>query len=537
MVPLNGGENIGEGAAGDFFGDSVYPVWKSAYLEVQRPSGVGHSSEQSSCPKPMKAKRINANRRSDRKQQGPIRPAASLPVVNPHAAGIDIGATEHWVCVPEDSVTAGQSNVRSFGAYTADLDQLVEWLLACGVKTVAMESTGVYWIAVAQKLEAADVDYTLVNAKHLKYVPGRKSDVKDCQWLQQLHSYGLLSGSFRPAQDICALRSFLRHRHNLIESAGREVQHIQKALQQMNVHLHHAVSDVVGATGLRILDAILAGERNPKVLVELRDDKLCKKTTKEELEKALEGDWRDEHLFALRQALETHRHLLKQVLECDEQIKQLLTEIEAPEPQAPESPAPPNPKAAPPEQAKRKKKRFHRNNTGPSLKLDLTEELKRLCGVDLTQIIGLSVLSVLTIISEIGLDMSRWRNAKAFCAWLGLCPRNKISGGKVLDSRTAHVVNRVSILLRIVAPSIGKTDTWLGIFHRRMRARLGPAGANTATARKLACLIYHLLKYKEEFIDVDRFIFTEKIRKQRIARLRKQAEELGMQLTELQQAA
>lgn len=485
----------------------------------------------------MKTKRVNASRSSHREQHGPIRPAASMPVLNAYAAGIDVGSVEHWVCVPEDSVPEGEANVRSFGGFSVDLDKLVEWLLACGIKTVALESTGVYWIPLVQKLEAAQIAVTLVNARHLKHVPGRKTDVKDCQWLQQLHSYGLLNGSFRPAQDICALRSFLRHRQNLIESCGREVQHMQKALQQMNVHLHHAVSDLVGATGLRILDAILAGERNAKVLVELRDDKLCKKTTKEEMEKALEGDWREEHLFALKQALETYRHLLKQVVECDEKIQQALAELEIPEHTPPEGPIPQNPKAKEKAEAKPKKKRFHQNKTGPSLKLDLTEELKRVCGVDLTQIIGLSVLSVLTIISEIGLDMSRWRNAKAFCAWLGLCPRNKISGGRVLDSRTAHVVNRMAILLRIVAPSVGKTDTWLGIFHRRLRARLGPAGANTATARKLACLIYHLLKYKEGYIDVDQLVFTEKIRTQRINRLRKQAEELGMQLTETQQAA
>jgi transposase len=485
----------------------------------------------------MKTKRANASRRTQRQQYGPIRPAASLPVIHPHAAGIDVGAVEHWVCVPEDSVPEGEANVRSFGAFSADLDQLVEWLLACGIQTVALESTGVYWIPLVQKLEAAHLPETLVNARHLKQVPGRKSDVKDCQWLQQLESYGLLSGSFRPDQGICALRSLLRHRQNLIESAGREVQHMQKALQQMNVHLHHAVSDLVGATGLRILEAIVAGERNPQVLVQLRDDKLCKKTTKEEMEKALEGDWRAEHLFTLKQALETHRHFLKQVEQCDEQIQRALAQLETPEHKEPEGPIPQNPKAKETGETQPKKKRFHRNKTGASLKLDLTEELKRLCGVDLTQVIGLSVLSVLTIISEIGLDMKRWRSAKAFCAWLGLCPRNKISGGRVLDSRTAHVVNRVAILLRIVAPTVGKTDTWLGIFHRRMRARLGPAGANTATARKLACLIYHLLKYKEEYIDVDHLVFTEKIRKQRIHRLRKQAEELGMQLTEIQQAA
>jgi len=486
----------------------------------------------------MKAKRAKASRSPQprRDQKGPIRPAASMPLIHPRAAGIDVGSVEHWVCVPEDSVPEGEANVRPFGGFTADLDQLVEWLQACGIQTVALESTGVYWIALVQKLEAAKIEVVLANARHLKNVPGRKTDVKDCQWIQQLHSYGLLTGSFRPAQDICCVRSLMRHRENLIESCGREVQHMQKALQQMNVHLHHAVSDLVGATGLRILDAILAGERSPKKLVALRD-KLCHKTTAAELEKALEGDWRDEHLFELKQALETYRHLLKQVSECDEEVQKALAAVIIPQRVEPETPAPANPTAKEIDPERPKKKRFHRVKTGPSLKLDLTEELKRICGVDLTQVIGLNVLSVLIILSEIGLDMSRWRNAKAFCSWLGLCPGNKISGGKVLDSRTAHVVNRVSILLRSLAPSIGKTDTWLGIFHRRMRSRLGPSGANTATARKLACLVYHLLKYKEEFVDVDQLVLLEKFRKQRIARLQKQAKELGLEVVAGQLAA
>lgn len=485
----------------------------------------------------MKAKRANASRRSRRGHQGPMRPAANLPQINPHAAGIDVGSVEHWVCVPENSVSEAQSNVRSFGGFTADLDQLVEWSLACGIKTVALESTGVYWVPLVQKLEAAGIEVILVNARHLKNVPGRKTDVKDCQWIQQLHSYGLLQGSFRPTQDICRVRSLMRHRDNLVASCGREVQHMQKALQQMNVHLHHAVSDLVGATGLRILDAIVAGERDPEALVELRDDKLCKKTTKEELKQALQGDWKEEHLFVLRQALESYRHYLKQLGECEAEVERALAAVVVPELAEPETPAPKNPQAKESDPKKSKKKRFHPHQTGCGLKRDFTEELKRICGVDLTQILGLNVLSVLIIISEIGLDMSRWRSAKAFCSWLGLCPGNKISGGKVLDSRTAHVVNRVSILLRNIAPSIGKTDTWLGIFHRRMRARLGPAGANTATARKMACLVYHLLRYKEEFIDVDHLVFLEKIHRQRVGRLRKLAAELGMEVVQRQQAA
>jgi transposase len=454
-------------------------------------------------------------------------------VINLHAAGIDAGSVEHWVCVPEDSVPKGEGNVRRFGAFTRDLDELVEWLRTCGVKTVAVEATGVYWLALAQKIEAAGLELVLANARHVKNVPGRKTDVKDCQWLQRLHSYGLLQGSFRPSQDICRVRSLMRHRENLTRQGAQAVQHMQKALQQMNVHVHHALSDLNGETGLRILDAILDGERDPKQLVQLRD-KQCSKSSKEELEKALEGDWREEHLFVLRQSLQTYRHLLNQLGECDQEVEKALAGVVIPKADPPSS-APKNPQAK--ADVKKKPKKFHSRKVGMGLKRDLTAELKRLCGVDLVQVVGLNVLSVLIILSEIGLDMSRWRNAKAFCAWLGLCPGNKISGGKVLDSRTVPVVNRVSILLRTVAPSIGRSDTWLGIFHRRMKARLGPAGANTATARKLACLIYHLLKYKEEYIDVDHLLLLEKIRKQRIARLRKHAEELGLEVTEKQQAA
>jgi len=308
---------------------------------------------------------------------------------------------------------------------------------------------------------------------------------------------------------------------------------MQKALQAMNLHVHHALSDLNGETGLRILEAILAGERDPKNLVKLRDSQ-CHKSTKAELEKALEGDWREEHLFVLRQSLETYRHVGKQLQECDQAVEKALAALVVPEPVDRPSPAPNNPKAA---SAKKRQKKFQPRKAGMGLKRDLTAELKRVCGVDLTQVIGLNVLSVLIILSEIGLDMSRWRNSKAFCAWLGLCPGNKISGGKVLDSRTVHVINRVSILLRTVAPSIGRSDTWLGVFHRRMKARLGPAGANTATARKLAALIYHLIKYKEDYIDVDQLVFMEKMRHQRIDRLRKQAEELGFEVIAKQKAA
>lgn len=483
----------------------------------------------------MKAKNRSVHARSRPPRfhdERPVRPSGQMPVVHPHAAGIDVGATSHWVCVPEDAVTEAESPVREFGAFTKDLDELVEWLRHCGVKTVAMESTSVFWIPLYQKLEAAGLEVLLVNARHVRHVPGRKSDCKDCQWLQRLHSYGLFNGSFRPSDDICRLRTLLRHRDNLTRAGGAEVQHMQQALNQMNLHLHHAVSDLNGETGLRILDAILAGERNPERLAQLRDVQ-CRKTTPEELAAALQGDWREEHLFVLRQSLENYRHLLKQMEGCDAEVEKVLAKVVVNPAVVAEEERPKNPAAA---ETKTRKKKFKKLKSSTGLKRDLTAELTRICGVDLTRVVGLNVLAVLIVISEIGVDMRRWRSAKAFCSWLGLCPGNKISGGKILSSRTVPVVNRVSILLRTVAPAVGRSETWLGIFHRRMRARLGPAAANTATARKLACMIYHLLKYKEDYIDVDCLIYQEKIRKSRITKLSRQAEELGFELIQKQAA-
>ncbi len=465
--------------------------------------------------------------------KGPIRPATSLPVVHPHAAGIDVGASELYVCVPEDAVSPGESPVRRFGVFTGELDKLVEWLQSCGVKTVAMESTGVYWIPPYQKLEAGGLEVVLANARHLRQVPGRKTDVKDCQWLQRLHSYGMLQGSFRPAEEYCRLRSLMRHRENLVDGCVQQVQYMQKALDLMNVRLHQVVSDLNGETGLRILDAILAGERDPKKLTSLRDERI-KRSTPPEMEAALQGDWREEQLFILQQARETYRFVETQLARCDAQIEKVLQQIVVVAERRPSLETPPNPTAAP---TPRKKKERRPRKTGHGLKRDLRAELQRICGIDLTQVIGLNVLSVLIIISEIGVNMSRWRSAKAFCSWLGLNPGNRISGGKVLSSRTPHVVNRVSLLLRTLATAVGRSETWLGIFHRRMKARLGPAGANTATARKMACLIYHLLKYQEQYIDMDTLIYAEKIQRIRLNKLRKTAHELGFELLPIKEAA
>jgi transposase len=401
----------------------------------------------------MKAKARKAKgKRSNSSQRGAKITAKSaaegMEIVNPHAGGIDCGAQEHYVAVPPQSVEPGEPVVRCFSAFTEGLDALVEWLKACGVTTVAIESTGVYWIALCQKLEAAGIEVFLVNARHVRHVPGRKTDVKDCQWLQRLHSFGLLSASFRPEDAICRLRSLQRHRLNLISTAGAEIQHMQKALQQMNLHLHHVVSDITGVSGLRILDAILAGQRDAGQLAKLRDHRV--KSTVAQMQAALVGDYRPEHLFVLGQSLQAHRFYQSRTQECDVEIERLLQQLaerfessntlgaQLPQPEVLNGAQSQNPQPA-----KRKVKRKPQANEP---KIDLADYLRRICGVDLTQVIGLNVLSVLLIVSEIGVDMSKWRSAKAFSAWLGLCPRNKISGSKVLDTRTCKVISSGSLL-------------------------------------------------------------------------------------------
>lgn len=474
----------------------------------------------------MKSKksRSGAARRTSRSKKSK---AKSLTVIHPHAAGVDIGATEHYGAVPPDAVPAGQPAVRKFGTFSEDLDQLVEWLKACGVTTVAMESTGVYWIPLFQKLEAAGFEVVLVNAHMLKHVPGRKTDVQDCQWIQQLHSYGLLRASFRPEDPICRLRTLVRHRASVVSHGAEHILHMQKALTQMNVQLHHVVSHLTGETGQRILRAILAGERNPEKLVKLRDPQITR-STEEEMLKGLTGDWRPELLFVLGQSFGAWEFYQEQMKECDQAIEQQLKSIETakPKPAVQRSAADPLASANP-----RPKRPQSRKRNDPEM--DLAPELARICGVDLTAAHGLRVLTVLVLIAEIGSDTSQWRSAKAFTSWLGLCPNNKISGGRVLSSGTRKVVNRAATALRMAAVGLAETDTWLGSFYRRMRSRMGPAGAVTATARKLATIVYYLLSKQEAFIDRDLAIYEERVNRQRVARLKKQAARMGFRLVPL----
>jgi transposase len=452
--------------------------------------------------------------------------AKSIPVVQAHAAGIDLGNAEHFVCVPSDSVPAGEKAVRRFGVFNPQLDELVEWLKGCGVKTVALESTGVMWIPVYQKIERAGLEAVLVNTKGLKHVPGRKSDVLDCQWLQQLHSYGLLGGSFRPSDLICQLRTLMRHRENLVRGMGRETQHMHKAMQEMGVHLHVVLSDVCGETGLRIIDAILEGQRDPKALVALRDRRV-KKSTPAQMEAALQGNWRPELLFVLEQSRRAYQFLQKQIEELDGRIVALLQAI-PPAPVLVPNPPPSADKAAavqPAEAPPKKRKRV--SPSGHPLAVDVRDQLHQIMGADLTLIPGLNAVAVLVILSEIGTHLQRWRNAGAFAAWLGLAPGSKISGGKVLSSKTPHVMNRVAVLLRLAALAVGRTDSCLGLFYRRIKAKHGPAKAMTATARKLAELIHHLMLNREEYVEMDTKVYEERVLKQKLIRLAREARKLG----------
>jgi len=446
-----------------------------------------------------------------------------LQVVNPNAAGIDVGSRSHFICVGRHAVKPGESRIRQFGAFTQDLDDAVQWLKKCGVTTVALESTGIYWIPIVQKISQAGIDVRLVNAREVRHLPGRKTDLKDCEWLQQLHTFGLVRAAFRPAEGICRMRSIMRHRGNLVQAAAEQVQLMQKALQQMNVLLHQVVSDLDGQTGLRILQAIVDGERDPKKLVELRDEKI-KRSTPEEMEAALQGDWRPEHLFVLRQSLEAYHFFQVQLEQCDLHLKETMDQLVAE--MALEAPGVETEENIPGEPKKKKKNK----RAGNAPKIDLSPQLAALSGIDLTQTVGISVLSSLILISEIGTDMSRWRNEKAFASWMGLSPNHEISGGKILSNRTRPVVNRAANVLRLIALAVGKTDTVLGHFYRRIRARAGAPKAITATARKLACLIYSLIKHKKPYVEPDLLKYLEKFQKQRVANLARQAQTLGFQL-------
>ena len=432
-------------------------------------------------------------------------------VVHPNAAGIDIGAKQNWVAVPADR---DEQPVRSFGCFTEDLRAMALWLQACGIDTVAMESTGVYWVPVFQILEEYGFEVYLVNARPVKNVPGRKTDVLDCQWLQRLHSFGLLAASFRPADEICVLRSYWRHRINLIQDATRHIQHMQKALEQMNIQLHKVISDVTGVTGMRIIDGILSGERDLHKLAALRDCRI--KSDEDKIAKALVGDYRQEHLFALRQALESYRFYQGQIAQCDQQIEAYLTTLD--------TRVDPTQRPLPPRDSKRNRPSANEPN------FDLRTHLYRISGVDFTQIEGFGVMTAQSILAEVGLDPSRFPKQKNFCSWLGLCPDNRITGGHVKSTKTRKVNNRAATAFRMAAQSLTHSGGPLGAYYRRMRARIGPAEAITAAAHKLARIFYQLWT-EPELYDPTLLERHEQQHTQRmINSLRKRARSFGLDL-------
>lgn len=437
----------------------------------------------------------------------------SLPVLEPNAAGIDVSHREHWCAVPPGRTA---SPVRAFGTFTEDLEQMADWLKECGVTTIAMESTGVYWIPAFQVLERRGFKVCLVNARHVKNVSGRKTDIADCQWIQRLHSYGLLNPSFRPADPMCVLRSYLRYRDELVSARSVQCQHMQKALQEMNVQLHQVLSDVTGVSGLRIIEAILAGERDVQKLAGLVDRRV--RASLAVIQKALNGDYRSEHLFLLRCAFELHQCYDQKILLCDEQIIAQMRLL----PTRAQHPIPPR---------KAGRAKFRDMTAG----IDLREELYRCVGVDLTAIEGIGPLTAQVVLSEVGLDLSAWRSEKHFASWLGLCPDHRISGGKILTRHTRRVINRVADALRMSATTLQRNQTALGAFYRRMRARLGAASAITATAHKLARIIYRLLKHGERYVQQGLQDYEAKYRGRLLHQLQKNAAALGLQLTPAEQ--
>lgn len=433
-----------------------------------------------------------------------------LEELYPKAAGLDIGSTEIMVAIPPDC--EGET-VRGFGTYTPDLKELADWLEEKGVTHVAMESTGVYWIPVFELLEERGFEVIVVNPRHIKTPPGRKSDVKDCQWIQRLHSYGMLSGSFRPGADMCTLRAYLRHRDNLIQDRSKHILYMQKALTQMNIQLEQVLSDLTGKTGLDILRAIVAGEHNPRVLAKLRRGR-CHHS-EADIIKALTGHYRKEHLFVLKQALIMFDTFSERLKECDQEIECLLVEIT---PELPEDypPLPPDPKPG-----------SHCKNAPD---YDARGSMYQLAGVDLTAIPGLNENLVQKILAEVGLDMSRFPTHKDFCSWLGLAPHNAISGGRVLYSHVSRSDNRAGQAFRMAAQAVSRGKTAYSEFYRRVRARSGSREAIVATAHKIARTFYYMLKRRQPYRETDLESYLQAQRERDIRRLLVRASRLGFSL-------
>lgn len=434
------------------------------------------------------------------------RVSAHLERVNLFAAGIDIGSQSHYVAIPEE---LDSEPIREFSCFTGDLNRMADWLVVTGIKTVAMESTGVYWIPAFEILEERGLEVLLVNARHVKNVPGRKSDIQDCQWLQQLHTYGLLEGAFRPPEEAIALRTYMRQRETLVQSASDKIRHMQKALRQMNLLLENVVSDINGCTGMKIIRAILAGERDPAVLAKFRD-KRCRRCEKT-IAASLEGHYQEEHLFTLRQSVELYDVYQQQIARCDAAIQAQLDRMES--------------KGGKDALSRRKKPK---SKGGPGF--DVRSGLYRMTGVDLTRIDGLNETSVLKILAETGTETSPWPTEKHFASWMGLSPGNKITGGKILSGKTKPSANRAAAAFRMAAYGLSNSKSASGAFYRRQRARLGSPKAITATAHKLARIFYSMLKNGEAYVDQGQDYYEKQYRDRVTKNLRKKAVSLGFDI-------
>jgi len=435
-----------------------------------------------------------------------------LACVFPNAAGLDIGSAEIVAAVPPDR---DAEPVRVFASFTSDLHALVAWLVACGIDTVAMESTGVFWIPIYELLEAARITPYLVNARHVKTVPGPKTDWNDAQWLQKLHALGLLQASFRPDAEIRTLRTLVRYRAELIERRAPHINHLIQALKHMNFQLSLVLTDITGKSGLAILRAIVAGERDPQRLAEFRQSG-CKHS-EVEIIKALTGTWDDTQIFILTQSVDLFDYYTTKIIACDAQLSQQYQAMESRwEQDAPLSDLPP---------AKRESKSKN------AMTFNARAQIARVIGVDLVAVMGLSAITVQTIISEIGTDMERFPTVKHFCSWLGLAPHNDISGGKVLRSRTMKVHSRANQAFRQAAHSVTRSHSSIGAYYRAMRARLGPKQAIVATAHKIARTVYHLLKTHEPYREESADEYECKRRERELKQLARRAQKLGYTLT------
>ena len=440
-----------------------------------------------------------------------------LRVIREKVAGIDLGARQHWVCRPGEKGQAPE--VQTFGTTTPELEKLVEWLEAEGIESVAMESTGVYWIPLYELLESRGIEAVLVNARQLSHVPGRKTDMLDCQWLQLLHTCGLLKGSFRPDESICQFRALLRERANMAMESARYVQRMQKALDQMNIQVHRAVADLTGKTGMGMVRAIVAGERDPDRLATFRD-KRCRKS-QEQMAGYLTGHWRPEHLFNLEMALRLYDEIQKVLCAYDERVLSLLEAMQVPELAGQEVRLHPNP-------VKEKALRRRGEQT-------LRTALWRVAEIDLTRIDGISAATAQLVLSEVGMDLEAFPTEKHFVSWLRLSPKRAFSGGKPLSKRYRGTGStRVAAILRMAALSLSKSASALGAHFRRIARRKGGSTAIFATARKLAVYIYRMLRFGQDYIDEGAQAYEDRFQTTRLKSIASIAKQMGYQLIPLE---